>query len=165
MKTFDIDKSFKTDGAGVYLITFPCGHFYIGSTQSLNTRIKTHIASFNSKREKFAGCKSLFRVRDFDGTAKITLLQRLPIDKRGQCSRRDLIKVEYAYIEAESDNPLLLNDPRNTGNSRGLGVHVKKHVHQKIKQIAEEKGLKLSEYVERLLRQAIKDHEFASASS
>jgi|ERR1700748_46320 len=158
MKEFEISQEATITTPGIYKIVFPSGHFYIGSSDNVYYRIRCHISHLKSTRSRFGGCKSLASMRDFEGKAVFTLLQPFTYINRNGCISERL-KVEFSYIEAESGNPLMLNDPRATGNSTGLGVNIKKHVSDKIKSIAKEKGIKLSEYVESLFRKAIEDHE------
>lgn len=112
----------------------------------------------------FYGCKALVQMKDFEGIATVELIGEYEADRKFYGWRVGLLRMEYDHIEKHVSNPLLLNDPRNTGSSQGLTVHIKKRVHQKVKAIAEERGLRLSEYVESLLRQAIRDHELSTSS-
>lgn len=163
MNTIKIDDRLKATPSGVYLISFSTGHFYIGSSQELWSRTQTHVRSIRSGFTTSMTCKSLLPMKGFIGSAEISLLEAFAME--GIYGRHKLLRVEWGHIEARIEDPMMLNDPISTGNSRGMGIHVKTYVHQKIKAIAQEKGIKLSEYVEGLLRQAIKDHESISSNS
>jgi predicted GIY-YIG superfamily endonuclease len=95
----------RSGGAGVYMIVFDSGHFYIGSSCQLNWRIRGHIKSLRTKLRRRYTAKSLIKMAGFNGSSIILLIE----DCRNASNKGEILSREKYYIRENIENPLCLN--------------------------------------------------------
>lgn len=96
------------------MIRFSDGHFYIGCSKNLKTRITTHVAAIKSGLSSRSTCKTLRKMEGFSGSVELVLLE--VIDSSAYVNHygpgEEIVKRELHYLRLYADDPMLLNDIR-----------------------------------------------------
>jgi len=91
--------------AGIYMITFSDGRFYIGCSRYVKQRILSHIGYIRSNFRY--SCPSLRVMKDFHGCAIISMVEDVVYT-----DRTNLLAAEADLIKKYSGNKLLINVKR-----------------------------------------------------
>jgi len=104
--------------SGVYMILFSDGTFYIGSSSSLQRRIRQHIRCLNVSLTNSATPKTLSKMAGFTGSAEILLLESVEpqfnVNPNNNRIAKNVIAREIFYINKYNGHPLMLNKAKKS---------------------------------------------------
>ena len=104
-----VSKELRSAGAGVYLIYFASGQFYIGASTMLQRRIQTHICFVRGGGKVKTGCKALQQITDFEGGASFYLLEEIKGAPDRWKEWAMVLKAEKLHKLKYQSSPKLLN--------------------------------------------------------
>lgn len=153
----------KDDGvlkpcAGVYLITFSDGRFYIGSSKYIPSRVKHHELYMKSGFTTSPSCKTLSTMKGFCGTARISVLEEVELQKddwRQFGTPKYVLEREQYHIQKNKKNKLMINDPRFCRGTKSISGCIDIELHSRITNMAKEMKKPIGYVVEMLLERGL----------